>query len=133
MRRPVALGALACLVAVLAGCGGGSSDSASSVYSVAKTRACLVSKKVRLGGQLDFVASTATGGALRARLPDNVVTIAFGRTLADARNIAQAYVHFHAKNVGITDVLRTQGNAVMLWHAHPLDADLSLIQDCLTT
>jgi DNA repair protein RadC len=40
-----------------------------------------------------------------------------------------------AKNVraGIDDVLRTNGNAVMLWHAHPSDADLALIQGCLKT
>jgi hypothetical protein len=33
--------------------------------------------------------------------------------------------------VGIDDVLRQQGNAVMLWHQHPSDADLATITDCL--
>ena len=51
--------------------------------------------------------------------------------LADADNIDQAYRRFHAKNVGIDDVLREQGNAVMLWHAHPADADLARITGCL--
>jgi len=59
------------------------------------------------------------------------VTVSFGQTLGDADNIDQAYRQFHSKNVGIDDVLRTQGNAVMLWHEHPSDDDLSLVQDCL--
>jgi hypothetical protein len=33
--------------------------------------------------------------------------------------------------VGIDDVLRQQQNAVMLWHEHPSDADLSEITGCL--
>lgn len=126
------LGIAVCLATVVAGCGG-SKSTASSMYDVGKTRACLIKKNARLGGQLDFVASTATGGGLRARLADNAVTIAFGRTIGDAANIAQAYVHFHAKNVGIADVLHSQGNAVMLWHEHPSDQDLSLVEGCLTS
>jgi hypothetical protein len=117
---------------LLAGCGGGSSgSSAPQKYTRAKTRACLVDKHVRVGGPLEFVASTATGGSLQAHLADNFVTIAFGLTVGDANNISQAYVHFHARNVGIGDVLRQQGNAVMLWHSHPSNTDAKLIQDCL--
>lgn len=112
----------------VAGCGG---SSAAPISSLAKTRACLSSKHVKLGGPLDFVATTATGGAVKATLPSNFVTIVFGATVADADNIDQAYRRFHAENVGINDVLRQYGNAVLLWHAHPADADLSLITGCL--
>jgi hypothetical protein len=119
---------LALVLAVgLVACGG----SGHSLYTLQKTRDCLVAKHVALGGTLDFVATTATGGALRARLPPNFVTIAFGATTADADNIDQAYRSFHARNVGINDVLRQQGNAVMLWHEHPSDADLATITNCL--
>jgi hypothetical protein len=59
------------------------------------------------------------------------VTIVFGATVADADNIDQAYRRFHAENVGIDDVLRQYGNAVLLWHDHPSDEDLSLITGCL--
>lgn len=118
------------LVGVLAGCGN-SHTAATTIYDKAKTQACLA-KHARIGGPLDFVASTATGGAFRATLGGNFVTVVFGQTLADAANIDQAYVHFAGKNVGVADVLRQQGNAVMLWHAHPSDADLNRVQGCLT-
>jgi hypothetical protein len=115
------------LVLGLAACG----KSGDSFYSLGKSRSCLEKKHVRLGGTLDFVATTATGGALRAHLGSNVVTVVFGDTVADADNIDQAYRRFRSKNVGIDDVLRQQGNAVMLWHAHPSDADISRISACL--
>ena len=118
----------ASLVLLASACGG-SGDSA--LYSLQKTRQCLSANHVKLGGALDFVATTATGGALKARLPSNVVTIVFGVTAADADNIDQAYQRFHAKNVGIEDVLREDRNAVMLWHEHPADADLAEITGCL--
>jgi microcystin-dependent protein len=118
----------ALLVLLGSGCGG---SGGSTVYSLPKTRTCLRANHVKVGGPLDFVATTATGGALKARLPSNSVTIVFGATAADADNIDQAYRQFHAANVGIEDVLRQQGNAVMLWHAHPADTDLATIADCL--
>ena len=89
VRCPVdcrAVKPLACLVAVVAlvaACGGGGTKLATRD----KTRACLIAQNVRLGGPLDFVATTATGGALRAHLADNDMTIVFGATLADADNI----------------------------------------------
>jgi hypothetical protein len=49
----------------------------------------------------------------------------------DADNIDQAYRRFKASNVGIDDVLRRQENALMLWHVHPQDNDLSIITGCL--
>lgn len=79
----------------------------------------------------DFVAASATGGAFRASLAKNSVTVSFGETQEDAGNIEQAYVHFHAKNVGIKDILRRQGNAVMLWRVHPEDPDIATITGCL--
>lgn len=124
----IALGAspLVLLLALTA-CGG----SGSSLYSLQKTQSCLTAKHIRLGGTLDFVATTATGGALRAHLPGEFVTIAFGATTADADNIDQAYRSFHASNVGIDDVLREDRNAVLLWNLHPADANVATIAACL--
>lgn len=118
------------LVLLLSACGGGGGPHA---YTLKATNACLQSHQIPLGDQrgLDFVASTATGGALKAVLPDNSVTVAFGLTTADADNIYQAYVRFHASNVGVYDVLRQQGNAVLLWHLHPSDQDAQTIGSCL--
>jgi len=131
VRRLPVIAVAAFLAALLAGCGG-SSDPAKTIYSRDKTIACLEKANAKIGGELDFVASTATGGAFKAKVSGNDVTVVFGQTLADADNIDQAYVHFHAKNVGIEDVLRQQGNAVMLWHEHPSDEDLALVTGCLT-
>jgi hypothetical protein len=114
-----------------AGCGGsrGPSD-----YTLAATKQCIETK---LGIHRftrptdDFVASTASGGALRVRLADDAVTILFGESPNEASNLADAYRRFHAKNVGIEDILRTDNNAVMLWQLHPSSDDENNIHDCL--
>jgi hypothetical protein len=114
----------------LAACG----RTSAVLFTEQATAACLAKAGVHtapVSNSEDFVASTATGGAFRAHLGNNFVTTSFGLTLADAQNIDQAYEQFHAKNVGLADVLRTENNAVMLWHAHPSDADLATITNCL--
>jgi hypothetical protein len=123
--KPLAL--LALLVVLACGCGGKSGQ----LYSLEKTKACLAKDGVRLGGPLDFVATTATGGAVQAHLDSNFVTLVFGDTVDKADNINQAYHRFRSKNVGIDDVLRQDRNAVMLWHVHPSDADLARVTACL--
>jgi hypothetical protein len=115
------------LVVVLAACG-----ASAKIYTASKTRLCLSAHGARISGPGgDIVASTATGGAFHAALADNSVTVVFGATVADANNINDAYHRFRGKNVGIDDVLRQQSNAVMLWHVHPLAADLSIVTACL--
>ena len=126
MRRSVLL---AVAVAVLAtGCG----DEAT--YSRAKTRACLERNDVRIGGKLDFVASTATDGAFVAHLDDgNFATVLFGDNQNDAEELESAYQRFAFPNVkqGLPDVLRRDRNAVLLWHQHPSDEDLDRVTGCL--
>ena len=125
MKALAALLVATCVLA--AGCGGDGEHLA----TLAKTQACLASAGVRLGGTLDFVATTATGGALRAHLRDNEVTVVFGATVGDANQINDAYHRFRASNIGIEDVLKQQRNAVMLWASHPSDADIATITGCL--
>ena len=55
----------------------------------------------------------------------------FRATVADANNINDAYHHFTGKNVGSTTCCVEQGNAVMLWHAHPQASDLTFVTTCL--
>ncbi|HVW88873.1 MAG TPA: hypothetical protein VHC01_05350 [Gaiellaceae bacterium] len=128
MKRIVVVAAVAL---VAAGCG----KPGTKLYTEQASAACLQKAGVKAGpvGNSDFVASSATGGAFRAPLTDNEVTVSFGETLTDADNIDQAYRRFRAKNVGIDDVLRTQGNAIMLWHQHPTDADIATITGCLSS
>jgi hypothetical protein len=105
------------------------------VYSESKSRACMVATraKVTRPPATDFVATTALGGSFRATLRHNAVTVSFGDTVANADDLDGVYRTVHAHNVGIDDVLRQQGNAVMLWQQHPRDADLALVQGCLKT
>jgi hypothetical protein len=124
-RRLVAAGAL---VVVLAGCAAGAPH-----YSSDETRACLTGLPgVRVVDAVDFVASTAPAGAFTVRLADNQVTISFGNDTDEAERIAQAYRRFRGENIGIDDVLRPDGNAVLLWKAHPENDDLAIVNDCLT-
>ncbi len=128
--KPIALIALVAFVA--AGCGGGSTST--SLHTLAATKQCIETKLAihrfpPLGD--DFVASTASGGAFRVRLADDAVTILFGQSADEASNLADAYRRFHAKNVGIEDILRTDSNAVMLWQLHPSADDENNIHDCL--
>ena len=119
---PLGLGALV----LLAGCGG------SKPYTLAKTRACLVQQSgVRVSSKVDFVASTALGGAVTVKFPHNQVTIAFGLDRDEADRLATAYRRFRGRNIGIEDVLRPERNAVLLWQGHPGDDDSAAIHGCL--
>jgi hypothetical protein len=126
VRRVLIPAALAALL--LTACG-----KPSQVYSLAKTRSCLRDEHARLSEppRADFVAGTSTGGAMQVRLRDNVLTLVFGATVDDADAINDAYQRFHNENVGIADVLRQQGNAVMLWRAHPSNEDVAAVAGCL--
>ena len=126
MKRLVVLA----LVVFACSCGG----SGTTVYTRAASAKCLAGQGIRakaVSQSVDFVAWSAEGGSFRATLPDNFVTVSFGPTAAKADAIADAYRRFAAKNVGVSDVLRQQGNAVMLWHVHPSDTDVSTITGCL--
>ena len=119
------------VVLLAAACG----KAGTPLYSRTATADCLAKaglKPKSVAGTPDFVAQSATGGAFIVQLADNRVTVSFGETVADADNIDQAYRRFRARNIGIDDVLRTQGNAVMLWRTHPQDADTATVAGCLT-
>jgi hypothetical protein len=124
--RLLLLGAVLAGTLVVAGCGGTKS------YDVGKTRACLAEQPgVKIRTKVDFVASTALGGAFNVRLPENQVTLAFAEDRKEAERIVRAYQRFRGKNIGLTDVLRPTQNVVALWEKHPSDAALETIQDCL--
>jgi len=128
-RLATLLVAFAGIVAVVAGCGGGT-----KYYDEAKSRSCFENTAgITVTGPPaeDFVASTALGGAFTVHFRDNLVTLSFGDDRQEAFRLTNAYVKFHSKNIGIHDVLRPVKNVVALWAAHPNDAELATIQDCL--
>jgi hypothetical protein len=114
---------------IAAGCG-----SSRKTYTAAATRTCLTKKGATIGGQLDFVASTALGGAFIVHLSDdNFATVAFGSGDADAIQLQLAYERFAFPNVkqNLSDVLKRYNNAITLWHKHPASNDLTLVVNCL--
>ena len=127
MARLALVGVAIGILLALAGCGG------KTTYTLSRSENCLTQRGVKIGGDLDFVAGTATGGAFLAHLDTNFVTVAFGDTLTGGINIESAYKRFALPNVraGLSDVLRRYNNAVTLWHEHPNESDLSLIVGCL--
>jgi hypothetical protein len=120
------------LVALLAaGCAG----KAPTHFSLAKSRECLRDKGARIAapkGDFVAVASTASDGTFRAYLDDgNFVTLSFGANPTEAQQIATGYDRFHAKNVGVADILFTAKNVTLLWKLHPASDDSDLVTGCL--
>ena len=127
------LAAAVALTALLAGCGGSGGDEPSS-YALAPTRACLQSEDgVTVNSKdVDFVASTALGGAMRVKVsPQNFVVMAFGDDEAEAERIEEAYRDFAGKRIPIDDVLERRKNLVLVWNAPPTGEDEAALSNCL--
>jgi hypothetical protein len=133
MRRFPPLAALV-LVLVLAACGSGSSKP----YTAGGTKACFVQQgftgvttnAVKVG----FIAAFAANGGLQAKSKTgNVVTIAFtdgpgsvpGTERAFRRN-APPTLRPH-----MSDIMESQGNAVLVWTVSPTSEELSAAEGCL--
>jgi hypothetical protein len=128
MRRRGLFVALVLAVGLVAGCGGGS-----KTYSASKTRACLVEngRVVTAPPASDLVATAAVGGSFAVHFGINIAIVSFGDDRDGAEQIVRAYQRFRGKNIGLLDVLSANGNAVILWGAHPLDSHVKVIEDCL--
>src|SRR5256885_7634739 len=99
-RLLAATASVACLA--LSACGG---NAKAGPYQLAPTRDCLRAQNLVVSStDLDFVASTALGGALRARMAGNEVVLAFGENDEDGAAIERAYRKFAGKNIGLQDV-----------------------------
>jgi hypothetical protein len=122
--------ALIVLLLGVSGCGGSAGP---ATYTLAPTKECV---RTTLGAKIvpqpDFVASTASGGSFHMLYADNAVTVLFGSDGEEAGNLADAYRRFHAKNVGVEDILRIDNNAVLLWKLHPSDQVAARVADCLS-
>jgi hypothetical protein len=128
-----ALAATLALSALAAGCGG-SSGSEPDRYVLAPTRQCLRDEggvKIDMRN-VDFVATTALGGAMRVRLPTkNFVVMAFGNDEAEAQRIEDAYREFAGRSIPIDDVLQRRKNLVLVWNAPPTGEDDAALSGCL--
>lgn len=130
----LALPILAALALVAAGCGARSSKP----FTGAGTAPCLKKKgftQVTTGGAaVPFIARFAENGGLVATAADgNRVTVAFTGSTDEVDSTEGAF----RKNAPpvlkahISDVMRSNRNAVIVWTTSPSDADTSALNGCL--
>jgi hypothetical protein len=116
----------------LAGCSSGEP----STFKAGPTATCLKGNGYSVttdATRVGVIAANAPNGGLLANEPGNALTIAFGESSDDAIQIAAAFKEFAPKKLQphITDVMRTQKNAVLLWTVTPPQAELNKVFACL--
>jgi len=129
MRLALVIGVLAVLAA---GCGGAEP----STYKAEGSAKCLrgLGYDVTTDSlEIGVIAAAAPNGGLRASKPGNTVTIAFGADSDDALKIEGAFRRFAPKKLRrhISDVMRTQKNAVLLWTVTPPIDEMNKVFKCL--
>jgi hypothetical protein len=127
--RTLAVGLAA--TALLVSCG---SDDPTALYRLEPTRECLEQSDLRVSTKppaTDFVASTASGGALRVRFADIRLTLVFGESEEAAGRIDQAYRRFAPRKLPIDDVLKRNRNVVQLWEFSPTIDHQDTLNRCL--
>jgi hypothetical protein len=117
---------------LLAGCSSGEP----STFKAEPTAKCLEGTGYSVttdDAKVGVIAANAPNGGLRANEPGNALTIAFGQDSDDAIQIAAAFKKFAPKKLQphITDVMRTQKNAVLLWTVTPPQEELNNVFACL--
>jgi hypothetical protein len=127
-----ALPILITLALVLAGCTRGEP----STFKAGPTAKCLAGKGYSVttdDAKVGVLAANAPNGGLLAKEPGNALTIAFAQDSDDAIKTAAAVKRFAPKKLRphITDVMRTQKNAVLLWTVTPPQDELNKVFACL--
>src|ERR671934_1367421 len=109
------------------------SASAKPYDDVSGTGRCLKAAGYRVQAHFnDFVANTATRGALRAKKNYNVLTISFGKNAHEARSLRRAYHRFMPKRRArhIMDISEIEKNALLLWTTTPTPEQLDVVVGC---
>jgi len=130
--RP-ALAATFAVAALLSGCGGPGGEEPSA-FRLGPTRQCLLAEDgVAVSRKnVDFVATTALGGAMRVRVSaTNFVVMAFADSEAEAARIEEAYRQYAGKSIPIDDVLERRKNLVLVWNAPPAGEEEDAVLSCL--
>jgi hypothetical protein len=130
MRRSV--WALLLLAACAAGC-----NTEPSTYKAAPTAKCLRTKlhyqvttdPVELG----IVERNAPNGGLLAHYPGNAIRVAFAESSDAATGVENGFRRFAPPKLRphISDVMRTNKNAVLLWTVTPSQETIDGVYDCL--
>jgi hypothetical protein len=79
---------------------------------------------------LDFVAGNALGGALKAPMQGNVVTISDGVTPAGAIGVVHGYERL-SSNLDLPKLLRRDGRFALLWGTAPTGSETRTVESCL--
>jgi hypothetical protein len=129
MRLVVVVLAFALLAA---GCGVAEPDA----YKAEPTADCLRDDGYRVTtdpARLGVVEANTANGGLLASKPGNALRIAFGENSDDAIGIQRGYRRFVSKKLlpDISDVMRTQKNAVLLWTVTPPLEEMNAVFACL--
>jgi hypothetical protein len=130
MRR--SLWILALLAVCAAGC-----NAEPSVYKAAPTAKCLREKldyEVTTDpAQLGVVERNAANGGLLAHHPGNAIRIGFAESSDAAAGLEHGFRVFAPKKLRphITDVMRTNKNAVFLWTVTPPQEEIDAVYGCL--
>ena len=130
MRR--SLWALLLVAALVAGC-----NTEPSLYKAAPTAKCLRNKlhyRVTTDpAGLGVVERTAPNGGLIAFHPGNAFRIAFAESSDASTGLEHAYRIFASKKLRphISDVMRTNKNAVFLWTVTPPQEEINAVYGCL--
>ena len=129
-RRALAIAAVAAGAALaVAGCGG---EDEPTVFRLQPTLECLRDDDIPATTErLDFVATTAAGGALRAPLGLNEFVIVFGNNRREAVALEDAYERFGKERPGVQDRLVRVRNIVMVWAGPPSPEELERVSGCL--
>jgi hypothetical protein len=117
---------------LLVGCSSGEP----STFKAGPTATCLEGKGYRVttdDSKVGVLAANAPNGGLLAKEPGNALTIAFAQDSDDAIKTAAAVTKFAPKKLQphITDVMRTQKNAVLLWTITPPEDEQNKVFACL--
>jgi hypothetical protein len=122
------------LALVTAGCGARSS----APYTAKGTVACLKKKDftgvTTSPAKVGFIAGFAANGGILALAPDNNrVTIAFGKDASEVEDTENAFRRSAPASLRphISDVMRSNRNAVMVWTTTPSSEDDQTVQGCL--
>jgi len=117
---------------LLAGCSSGEPSS----FKAGPTAGCLKGDGYSVttdDAKLGVVAANAPNGGLLATESGNALTIAFAQDSDDAIKTAAAVKRFAPKKLRphISDVMRIQKNAVLLWTVTPPQDELNKVFACL--
>jgi len=122
---------LVVLALLAAGC-----NTEPAVYKAAPTAKCLRSDGYDVttaDAELGLVERNAANGGLIASKPGNAFRVAFAENSDASRGLEHAYSVFASKQVRphISDVLRTQKNAVFRWTVTPSQKEIDEVFACL--